>query len=390
MKKILTISMALIATASVAQVTIDANSFPRLASFADSISKTEQTGIALPTEGAAQVWDYSSLVSESIIIDEHFDATADPNFPNALNSYENNLTFQGFLIPSNSYEAIDVDGWYEMGRSTSEVGYSITSISGGANDSLVFLGGNSLYDGRINSLKFPLTYQSQWTESHIEYSNFNLSVAAFSLNHVPGNQKRILTNERNVVGYGQLTIPREDGTPSAEMDVLLMKVVRSAIDSFFLGGAEAPAPLLAAFGLTQGGFASDSFYVFYKPDFEAPVLNINFSSTGQAINAFYRTSATEAPVSVNTPTVSGFTCYPNPAGAGRSLLVQTSNTNKNPREISLLDMQGRVVFNQSVSNQAGNSIQLDLPINLSSGIYMLRVQDLDGMILGTNKLQITE
>src|SRR5690606_23933525 len=105
------------------------------------------------------------------------DATNDPNFPGALNYRERDLIFQGFLIESNEYELLNSDRYGILGRSITDVVYPITSITGGANDELRFVGGNYIYDGNEDNLLFPFDYGDSWTSLYEQTTPFELTVA---------------------------------------------------------------------------------------------------------------------------------------------------------------------------------------------------------------------
>ncbi|MCF8373657.1 MAG: T9SS type A sorting domain-containing protein [Bacteroidales bacterium] len=388
MKKIFTFCMVLIATVSVAQVTIDESSFLRPASFTDIVLKGDITGVTFPSEGPGQIWDYSMLARIDSIVSEYYDATLDPNIQNALNYHERNLSFQGFPIPSNSYEGIDSLGWYELGRTTVGVKYSVSSITGMANDSLGFPAENQVFEGRNDQLIFPVSYQSSWQPQYNEYTEFELTVTNFGLNNAPGYLKRINNDSREVVGYGKLIIPKYDGSPSDSLDVLQIKVVRTAVDSFYLNGAEAPAMLLTAFGLSQGTSFSDSFYVFYKPNFVAPVLNINLSSSGQVSTVFYRPDGAESTISVPEIRSTASKCFPNPAAAGQTVQIQSTEELSKASRISIYDMQGRIIFNLPVENISDNNYQIKIPENIAPGLYMLNLETPKGNKISSSKINI--
>ncbi len=269
-------------------VIITKDNFPRGGSFTDLGYFADTNNMEAPSEGVNQVWDYSFLTPDSLVTQVHTDASNDPVFPDALNYIDNTINFNEFPVNGIQYEAIDEDGWYQQGRITEEVSYSITAISGGADDILRFPDREVPYGGRLNKLDFPVMYGKDWTQSQIENTEFELSVAAFGLNGVPGVNVRTVTENRSVVGEGKLIMPSEDGSPGLPMDVLLLKAEQTVMDSIFLGGAPAPAALLAAFGLTQGATTTAApRYIFYTPDFASNVLNVNPASG----TFFYRPQA---------------------------------------------------------------------------------------------------
>ncbi|MFK7906488.1 MAG: hypothetical protein AB8B69_15260, partial [Chitinophagales bacterium] len=277
-------------------VVINREDFPRGGSFTEIGYFVETDILDAPSEGIDQVWDYSFLTPDSLVTQVYTDASNDPDFSNALNYISGAVSFNAFPIPSNKYEAIDEEGWYDKGRTTKDVSYSITAISGGTDDVLRFPDSVIPYGGRLNRLDFPVAYGKAWTQSQIENTEFELTVAAFGLNGVPGVNVRTVTESRSVVGEGKLIIPSEDGSPGLPIDALLLKIENTLIDSVFLGGAPAPAALLNAFGLTQGAVTVRAVrYIFYTPGFSSNVLNVN-PSTG---TFFYRPQATATAEPIN-------------------------------------------------------------------------------------------
>jgi len=283
-----------------AQVTITQATFPRPVTVSDTVVICSTTGVAIPTEGASQTWDYSSLVTSSVEVHDYIDATSSTTFVGALNYKSDDLTFQGMVIPSFKYQAIDATGWYNIGRTNVDVTYPLATITGGATDSLNFLGGDYPYDGRINFLEFPVAYQNQWTGTQKEDVPFKLTVGAFGLNETPGSRLRTITHTREVVGFGTLVVPRDDNSSTIAMDVLLIKVNSTEVDSFFLAGQPAPQALISAFGVTQGGTVTNTFYLFYKPGFGHPIMNVGMEA-GQIDAVGYRRRSDAG--SVNTQNV---------------------------------------------------------------------------------------
>ncbi len=369
---------------SFSQIAIDRDDFPRKASFIDTVARALPGAAALPTEGADQYWDYSNLVQEELAFIEYNSAEGDPHFSDAFNYRTREFFFFQFPLPFDEYDGLDEEGWYSKGRNFAEVNYSISGITGGPDDTIRFTAGPDFFDGRMNMLKFPVAYQNQWSENHVENFNFELSVAGFGLNDAPGNLTRYFSQEREVVGYGQLVIPNFDGSPGAPMDALLIKVYRQAIDSVFMMGELAPPALMNAFGLTQGEMASESFYVFYRPHFGSAVLNIDMNPS---VSVFYRPQANDVITSINEPPAIGTQVFPNPVSAGQRLVIETEHTIPSGY-ISINDITGREVYQQQFASDAGNQIQTEIPNHLRPGIYVYTLQNSMGKKIGTGKLQV--
>lgn len=387
MKTVFTSFLTLCTLPLFAQVTIDQNNYPATAGYTDNYSVGATIGVVAPSVGANQTWDYSGLVEANSITSIHIDATSDPNYPDALNHYEDNRTFQGFLIPSHTYTAADANGYYEYGRAISDITHSITAISGGPNDVLNFPDDNHVFqfeDGRVDYVSFPATFQSSWTGTRIEPINFNLTVAAFGLNNTPGQHVKTFTETREVVAHGSLIMPLPNGNPSAPMEVLLLESSVSVIDSFFLAGAEAPAPLLSAFGLTQGLTASASSFLFYMPDFHSPL--IRFGMDGQTVSTIgYRPEAAAAATGISSVQLDNVSMYPNPIAAGSSLNISLGDGGKAISFIELTDVTGRSVAYQAVQS---TNTRIDIPSSLVSGVYSVVLKDSEAALLKTSRIVV--
>jgi len=275
--------------------------FTRVGGFDDRSIKTDPEAVTLPSEGPNQIWDYSNLPKDSVVMTEYADETNNPDFPNALTSSASNLTFQGLPIPRDYIDTVDDEGWGNIGKSVEETSFPLQALTGGPNDVVKFIGGNTLFEERINRLQFPVTDQSNWTDARTELIPYELTVGAFGLDQVPGYIERVYTETHEAVGYGTLIIPTEEGTASEPIEALLLKVSLSGMSHYYLGGALAPEALTNAFGVTQGEEAVASHYIFYTPGFHINVMRININAEGEIVNAFYRpqAAATAEPINIS-------------------------------------------------------------------------------------------
>lgn len=389
MKTVFTSILTLCSLPLLAQVTIDQSNYPATASYTDVFLSGAVAGVSAPSVGANQTWDYTGLVESSTISEVNYDAAGQTNFPDALRYFEDDLSFQGFNIPSNTYSAVDANGYYEYGRSISGATHSITAISGGANDVLEFPANDHVFqfeNDRVDYVAFPATYQSSWTGTRVEPVDFNLTVAAFGLNNTPGQQVKYWTETREVVGYGSLTIPLPNGDPSAPMEVLLLESSVSVIDSFFVAGSQAPAPLLSAFGLTQGSTATGSSFLFYMPDFHSPV--VRFGMDGSTVSSIgYRPVAASAVTGIAAAALKDVSIYPNPVNTATELNINFGEGGDLVSQVELVDVTGRIVGTQAIAN-ALNSTRFVIPSNLVSGIYSVVLRGNDGAILYTSRVMV--
>ncbi len=378
-----TLPVFLLATQSQAQVTVTSDDFPRPVTFVDSIFRSTESNPAYPSQGPDQVWDYSNLVKDELIERTYNDATSDAGFPGAYNFSDQALIFQIFPIESYRYFGLDSEGWFELGRRIVGVSYSITALTGGPQDTLRFPDANVIYDGRTDDVKFPMNYGDEWMETRIELLPYELTVAAFGLNKTPGYRKRYFTQHRKISGYGKLTLANSDGTPTAPMDVLLVRVVRNTVDSIFLGGAPAPPQLMGAFGLTQGAMAADSFYVFYKPGFGAPVMSIDY---GESV-AFYRPQAAETISAIREQALVETSSFPNPVSAGQTLTIRSESLPV-AGQVQLTDMHGRLMQQSFFETGSGGQLQLRVHDQTPAGLYFYQIKDHTGTLVGAGKFRV--
>ena len=384
MKTTITTILTLFALPLFAQVVIDQNNFPRPAGFTDVGFQASASGVAVPTEGDNQTWDYSGLVNANPFSTVWTDASGNTAFPTALNYRDQQLSFQGFPISAHLYEAVDADGWYDLGRVLEGASYSITTISGGANDVLEFPAQVQEYEGRLNILDFPVEFEKTWTQSFIEHTQFNLTVAGFGLNSAPGEAQRIHTQTRTVVGQGQLIIPDANGNPSGPLDALLIRIERSAVDSTFLGGAPAPPALMSAFGLTQGNTVTEDYYTFYVENFHNTVLNINLNAQGGVSTVFYRPAAAVLSTGIRGVETENIGVYPNPIAAGDVLTI-SENTKGSMAEI--VDATGRFVSSSTLAQSTGTA-SIQLPAELKTGIYCVMLRNNEGQLVSSKRILV--
>lgn len=369
-----------------AQLVIEYDNFPKPESYDVFRFEANTANIQIPAGGEDQLWDYSNLQIIDSTMSIFLSAEGDTTFVGAKYITPRELIFQGFTYNSFVYEAIDENGIYELGRLPQDTSFSITPISGGQNDIIRFVGTPLPFEGRLDLIKFPLSYQDAWTESFTENTIFELTVAGFGLNMVPGSRKRTTTQTRTVIGWGQLITPNKEGGSNEPRDVLLMQGNGVTVDSFFLGGAPAPQPLLDAFGLSQGDVNENEFYLFFDQYDQSNLMRVNVNNT-TVTSAFFKPDRNEVSTSVSafelTPTVA----YPNPISPLQELTIQTDQLLTNGTFV-LLDMNGRHVHLENFNTLSNDKITISLPGYLMPGLYIFQLTDSVGEVRGIGKINV--
>jgi hypothetical protein len=369
----------------IAQVTISMGNFPRQATFSDTVyNAANAPTLSVPTHGANQNWDYSSIMMYNMSVSQFSDASTDPNFTNAYSKQSLDLFVFGFPISGYRYERFSITDWGLMGVHTERARFTLAP-SAAPTDSILFLENTDLYGGSTSSIVFPVTYQTTWSGTRHETTPFELSVASFGLVNASCEMQSSVTDSREVVGYGNLTIPDENGTPVTLSNVLLFSSTVTVTDSFFLMGAPAPAALLNAFGLTQGSVFVSTAYLFYMPDFGAPILRLAVSSNN-VLNVGIRPSAAKTS-SVSTNDF-GFeqniSAYPVPAKSGQSMTLSFEEPKKN-LSLRITDMLGRTIYQEQIA--VANKIHSLILPETAPGAYVLRISS-NGQLLSQSKLLI--
>lgn len=370
-----------------AQVTLTADNSTPPAGYTDSLYFGVTAGVGMPIGGASQVWDYSDVdlsFPRTVIID---DEQGNSFFSEAYTSGPGSLNFQIFEADAVYYEGADEEGVYTIGRVVTETSLPLTLVTGNPDDTFLFVGDTVAYEGRINQLQFPMTYQDTYGGTRIERTNIELTVAAFGLTDAPVEGRRYHTENRTVIGYGQVIIPLEDQSPSPPIDVLLVQVDRSVVDSFFLAGAIAPPALTAAFGVSQGMTSSNQTFLFLTPGLEAPVVRMNYTGTGDLIDFIYRSRAADLVSANRELSPLQFSVGPNPVRLGEQLRIQMDQETA-LQGLHLLNQQGQLVSMLSIQNAGGGQYVLRVPEHLTAGMYFLQAYDDEGRLIRAQKIAV--
>lgn len=372
-------------TTAGAQIILTAENSTPPAGYTDSIYFGITDGLTAPTGGAAQVWDYSNVALDFPRVVEITDEQDSPIFTEAYSGTPGVLRFLGFEADALFYEAADEDGLYTIGRLIAEASFPLTAITGNPDDTFRYLADTSTYEGRLNDVSFPMTYLDTYEGTRIERSRLSLSVAAFGLTNAPVETRRYYTESHSVIGYGQVIIPLEDQSPSPPVEVLLVQIDRTSVDSFFVAGMVAPPELTAPFGVSQGMVDTDQVFVFLTPGLEAPVLRINVYNG--VVDAFiYRPRAADLVSSTRELSTARLSVSPNPVPRGGTLRVQLDQK-FTAGSMRLLNQQGQMISVPEVNNQ-GKECTVEIPAQLPAGLYYLQAIDTNGRLIPAQRIVV--
>jgi hypothetical protein len=310
-------------------------------------------------------------------------------FADATHAFNYNSGFQIFSYPSRAYLKIDATSYSNVGYATNGGRFSITAISGGATDSLFFPASISRHTTPWVAYKFPMTANSVWKSNFKDTTVFQISIAAFGLNKTPGMRVRQTIQTDTIVGWGTLKQRNPATGGVLNFAVLLKQRNLTSVDSFFLGGAPAPAALLSAFGVTQGNATINPVeYNFLAVGFNEPLMEFLTDAAG-AIRIITRAVLPGLGLVAPTQETNDFSIatkvYPNPTTDAISFEFQ--KTNAANWNIMLYDMAGKII---SIHPVTGSEGAVNLPVPLSSslpnGTYFYNLLDETSLIRATGKV----
>jgi hypothetical protein len=357
-----------------------------------------KTGAVSPTLGNNQTWDYTGLKDS---VPEYYKYYRTPAanfgaipavFADATHAFNSTVFFQNFPLPFRVYEKLDDAGHGQLGYISLGAKFSIASISGGATDTLYFPAASLRYSSSQFYYKFPMTANSVWKANFKDTTPLQLSVATFGLNKTPGMRVAQYIFLDTIIGWGTLKLRNPSGGTALSYAVLLKRTTETRRDSFFLGGAPAPAVILGAFGLTQGAVTILTRNTFFGTvGFKEPFLTIDTDVAGTV--TFIRRAV--APTiglttgSHETPDYAvATTVYPNPTTEGVNFEFQ--KTSMPDWNIMVYNAEGQIVSMNRVNSPQGLVNQrIALASSLPSGTYFYNLLDETSLIRANGKFLLT-
>ncbi len=382
---LLKILFALTFSGSVAmgQITLTQDNFLRPDSFRDTSYRAPAAEVPVPQIGENQSWDYSG-VTYTHFSERIFFASTNPAYPNATSAEKSSLLFnQEFEVDIIRALGNSADGFYYYGETFVDTTHSLGATTGNPNDNIRFVGGPQPYQGdALQTLRYSVTYGSMWNNAYVQETPYILSVAGFGINQVPGTFHYSTTESREVVGWGKLKLAAAEAGRTESYDALLVRLVRSATDSFFLGGMPAPTPLLDAFALQQGQVRVDTLMVFYGlSDIGVPLVNYKLSDSVVYFRPVMGNLTSGSPVAVQLSAE----VSPTLVSAGAEVRVRLEQELPLGSSIFLVGRDGRSYLEQQV---VGRVSTLNLPVELSTGAYYLVIADETGRSLAVSKMHV--
>ncbi len=277
----------------------------------------------IPAGGENMYWDYRELQGGVNTWQNHAPEN-NPEFPTAFRKMVGQSAVGSVMIPLDWHEELIESGYSWIGTTVTETLIPLTQITGGPNDNLFFPAQSQMYEHKDNHIKMPLTMGTQWSYESTFVSDFTITIAAYGLNNVPCQQKQYMTYDREIIGWGVITIPY-DGAPSKPYEVLLLKSNRNVRDSVFMNGAPMPDAMLQQFGIQQGQNTDLVLYEFlHKEDLQNILNSRSNTEAGPMFEISYATA--EFVKENNAPTAADYTPANLQNGTAFSFSIATAFT----------------------------------------------------------------
>ncbi|MCB0735394.1 MAG: T9SS type A sorting domain-containing protein [Flavobacteriales bacterium] len=331
-------------------------------------------------------WDITTATSAGSFLYRR-DGTTSTNFANATYNKAVHYNFAGGLsYNATAYQKVDASESAYLGEEIpDEQVISLTLVTGGATDNVTFPVQGIVRDVPNVDMSYPVTNGKNWTSTSKFTTKFNLTIGAFGLNNTAGERKTSRSQTDSVIGWGSIKVKNFATGQFYTIPVLQVSEWVSVQDSFFLGGAQAPAQLLTAFGLTQGQIATYRRVYFYRADELLPLVAIHYEAdkpTTMEKMEVMQDRMDENSVGIHKlNSMVDVAIFPNPASHG-VITLSSSNLGESV-SYELVDVFGRVLR----SKMHVTDLQTIDVSDLSSGHYIMNVYQ-NGQLAGYQKISI--
>ncbi|GAB2870900.1 hypothetical protein [Hymenobacter ruber] len=340
-------------------------------------------GVASPTTGANQAWDYRTLgASGAPYSVAYLPVPASGGIAGAQWTRARQAVFGTIAYNYTAYLSLAATGRMGLGRTVPRQATSIRASTGGANDSLVINAQTARYGaGTAGIVDFPLPLTAgSRNQTFFRFGvTGTITAAAAGLNRTPFRIVQRYTYVDSVAGWGTVRIPvagRSTGSNPLPALLVRSRVLRQ--DSVYLNGSPAPAALLAAFGITQGAISVTAYDAFWRTGSAQPLLELYYPNRQYAIPNFadYSTESTVLATRASSPLAENWQAWPNPLAAGQALqLALPGALPGQPVQLTIQDALGRAVLSQALPlTGVGVTLPATATEALRPGLYRLTVR----------------
>jgi Secretion system C-terminal sorting domain len=319
--------------------------------------------------GGNQVWDFSKLAFENFYYYDPISKANNSAYPSANLSYPSSASLGAIVIPTTRFLEKSATAYRDLGFSNLGLKQVLTTITGSNKDTLFLPATDIKYTDNIFS--FPVTMGANQTDKWTQNRPYALTVAAFGLNKTPGVVKNIVTSNKSVVAWGKVILPDfKNKGKTVTYNTIVQLTSVSLVDSVFLGGAPAPAPLMQAFGLTQGSSSSYTYFSALVPGFKTIAVEGDLNANLKATSIYVATESGFVPSnSVGSKDVAEqieSNVFPNPSQNGQFTL-SFDKPNSKDWTVKIYDLAGREMSQTKITGEG--KITQPLSVSTEKGTY---------------------
>lgn len=253
-------------------------------------------GIA-PLEGAGVHQNYLKIQPSSAVASLVYNPTEESIIPLATRYYTESAATGIFSIMSHIYESVSNDTIKSLGYETQADSLSLSTITLGVHDKIVFPKKAHVLANPLTILPFPLTANTSWQSSARFTHDFKLTILGAGYDNSEGNYIQNRNSTTMVAGWGTTSLS-VNGKASSPVSGLLLKESVVEKDSFLVDNSPISDDLLAILGLQQGVSRSKNIYSFYRLGQEKPLF-ICKTDANNTVTSFYLDNDTT--ISKNLP-----------------------------------------------------------------------------------------
>ncbi len=346
-----------------------------------------------PSEGSNQTWNYSAYFANNLFANNYIVET-DPYFTDkGVDLYlDGSKAFnqQFYYNIANEYDLND-GGFDDVAMYVYPQAYGLANFTGNPKDTLAMPVQAMFYTNPRPILKFPCTANSSWSSDTRRAVDFYLTVAAFNLNKIACQHIFHSIRKDTIAGWGKMKVYTPNG-PSKSYDVLMSKTVNYAIDSFFVGGAPAPKPLLDGFSVSQGQISDESYSInFYRKGAVNYLARFFYAKdkTYKVLNAAYiNLNDIEVGTATNEENSEYSTLlFPNPSN-GSDLNLKFIGKTIGEVNYTITDLNGKILRVATNVNGTDNHLKINLDGVIPNGNYIINVTDRKNKQIATEQFSV--
>jgi hypothetical protein len=358
---------------------------------ASQMKKTKKTGVALPTSGNNQIWDYSNLIDSSTLVYSFRSVTIPVTTPRPVPfATATTQSFNSALIQSRSgssvysYYRADATGFYSLGDSCF---YNREVLRNGF-DSIIYLNQIREYKPPLQSYKFPMTANTVWKNNARLVTNMQVKISSLGLDNAPVQYVLVTSSTDSVVGWG--TLKMRSSTPGVilSFNALLVSNKRVETDSFYSNATPSSTELLNKLEFIQGYSSTYRSFYFLAPKFKAPYLIFDHDGNGGIENIF-RAILPDIGLAVKIENLENMKVatfvFPNPTTD--YVTFEFDKTSLDDWRVFIYNEEGQIIRNDYVRGGVGK-VQHSTVFNqsLPTGIYFYQIIDDNSLIRNTGKV----